>query len=75
MSLLNAKGLMVELDDNDDAFSIKQYNCIIYSIAEQYPEACKYELQMYRDLFGKNTKRTGCQVDGESACVYVVPKS
>jgi len=75
VSMLDDEGFMVELDDNEDTFSIKQFNCLLYSIAGEYPEACKYELQMYRDLLGKDVKRTVCQTDGDPACVYVVPKS
>ncbi|MCK4910001.1 MAG: transcriptional regulator [Thermodesulfovibrionales bacterium] len=74
VSILDADGMMVELEDDADSYSIKQFNCLMHSIAGEYPEACKYELQMYRDLLGDNLERVGCQVDGESACTYVVPK-
>ena len=74
VSMLDADGYMVELDDNADSFSIKKFNCLLSRIAVDYPEACKYELQMYKDLLGNDLKRTGCQADGEPACVYVLPK-
>ena len=75
VSMLDAEGRMVELEVNKDAFSIKQFNCLLHGIAEDYPEVCKYELQMYQDLLGKDLKRIGCQADGELACVYVLPKT
>lgn len=74
VSILDTEGLMVELEVNEDFFSIKQFNCLLHNITADYPEACKYELKMYRDLLGKDIKRTGCQADGEPACVYIVPR-
>ncbi len=75
VSVLDAEGLMVELDEKKDTFNIMQFNCLLYGIAGEYPEACEYELKMYQDLLGKDIKRTVCQADGDSACVYIVPKA
>ncbi len=72
VDILDAEGLMVEFEDNGDSYSFKQFNCLLHSISGEYPEACKYELQMYQELLGSNLTRTSCQSDGESSCTYVI---
>jgi predicted ArsR family transcriptional regulator len=74
-ALLNEDGYMVELEEDKNFYRLKQFNCLISSVAGQYPEACKYELQLYRDFLGKSVDRVQCQADGEPACVYDIPKS
>lgn len=72
--LLDAEGYMVDVEDDGDYLDLKEFNCLLHSVAEEFPEACKYELDLYRNLLGNDVERTECQRDGFPACVYKIPK-
>lgn len=73
--MLDDEGFMVELEEDKDKYLLKQFNCPLASVASDYPEVCKYEIQLYSDLLGKGLDRLECQVDGAPACVYSIPKA
>ena len=73
--ILNDEGFMVELEEDKDKYILKQFNCPLADVASDYPEICKYELQLYSDLLGKDLARLECLADGASACVYPIPKA
>ncbi len=68
-------GYLINIDETDDFYILKQFNCPIYTIALEYNDACKYELQMYKDLLGKEVTREQCMAEGSSSCIYNIPKS
>lgn len=73
-SLLDKDGYMVELDVRKESLELREYNCPIYTLVGDYPEACSMELDMYRQIFGQKVERIECQRDGSPACVYMIPK-
>lgn len=73
--ILESEGYLVDLDETDNNYSLKQSNCPIYKIASEFKEACRYELQIYKDLLGKDVKRQQCMAEGNSSCTYVIPKN
>lgn len=74
VDMLQDKGYLVDLDETEDSFLVRQYNCPISTVSKKYPEACKYELALYRDFLGSDVKRTQCLSQGGQACEYVVLK-
>jgi predicted ArsR family transcriptional regulator len=72
--IFESRGYLVNLDETDNYYSFKQFNCPIYKVASEYKEACKYELQMYKDLLGKEVTRQQCMADGNPSCTYTIPK-
>ncbi len=72
--LLAQKGYIVECTDDNNHYTLKQFNCPIYKLASSYSEACKYELQTYRDLLGKDISRDSCIIEGNPSCTYHIPK-
>jgi len=72
--ILEDDGYLVEYDEDSDNYYIRQYNCPLSVIAKRYKQCCRYELQMYRDLFSKKVTRDGCIAEGDNACVYSIPK-
>lgn len=72
-NLLEAEGHIVELTKNNGAYNLKQYNCPINKIAEKFKEICKYELQLYRELLGKQVTREQNIAEGSPACSYNIP--
>jgi len=74
VEILHRDGCMVELEDNDSHFSLKQFNCLIPKIAFRYRAACKYDLQLFKELLGEDVVRQQCLSEGARACVYIIPK-
>lgn len=74
-NILESEGYLVDLDDNDRYYKLKQFNCPIAKVASEFKEACRYELQMYRDLLKKEVTRPQCMSEGDLSCTYVIPKA
>jgi predicted ArsR family transcriptional regulator len=72
-ALLEADGHLVELSRNNGHYHLKQYHCPISKVAREFGEACKHELQLYRELIGKNVIREQSVSEGAPACLYVIP--
>jgi predicted ArsR family transcriptional regulator len=73
--VLEADGYLVDLDMDDNNFILKEFNCPIARVASEYREACKYELQVYRELLRKEVTRQECIAEGSPSCTYVIPKT
>lgn len=74
MDYLESKGYLVELDENDNYYTLKEFNCPILLVAIEFNEACKHELQLYKDILGSEVKRQECITDGDLSCTYIIPK-
>ncbi|MEW6214197.1 MAG: DeoR family transcriptional regulator [Nitrospirota bacterium] len=72
--ILESEGYFVDLEETDSHYSLKQFNCPISKVVLEFKEACRYELQMYRDLFKKEVVRQQCMSEGSPSCIYVIPK-
>jgi len=72
---LESNSYFVDLSETNGHYTLSQFNCPIYRLASEYREACRYELQMYRDIFGKEVNREGCIADGNPSCIYNIPKN
>jgi predicted ArsR family transcriptional regulator len=72
--MLESKGYIVELDENENSYILKEFNCPIFQVASVYNEACKHELQFYKEVLGKEVKRQECMTDGNISCTYNIPK-
>lgn len=73
--LMNKDGHMVEIDENDKHFKLKQYNCPIYKVATRFKEACINDHELIKDLIGINNITHQEKIsDGSKACVYLIPK-
>lgn len=73
--LLEKDGFLVELEEKKDDFKLKMFNCLLPEVANEYPETCKYELELYRNLLSKSVTRSQSMRDGSPSCVYVIPKA
>ncbi|MBA4374036.1 MAG: hypothetical protein C0402_14390 [Thermodesulfovibrio sp.] len=71
--LLENQGYLIELNRNNGHYHLKNYHCPIGKIATEFKEACKYELQMYQDLLGKNVTREHTVIEGSICCFYIIP--
>jgi predicted ArsR family transcriptional regulator len=73
--LLESEGYFAELSDSDEHYNLSLFNCPIPRIASGFGEACRYDLQMFRDLLGKEVSRAQCMMDGNPSCIYLIPKT
>lgn len=71
--ILQSEGHLVELELIDGSYHLKLYNCPINKIAFEFDEACKHELQMYKDLLSCDIQRLQSITEGAQACIYVIP--
>lgn len=73
--ILAAEGYLPEIQDADNHYNLKIFNCPVFKIGLEYRHTCRYDLQMFRDLFGKEVTREECIIDGYPSCTYTIPKS
>ncbi len=73
--LLENEGYISDMEVNDEEYILRQYNCPISAVSKNYPEACKHELELYRELFDAKVERTKCLSTGENVCEYRVSKN
>ncbi|HDH01062.1 MAG TPA: winged helix-turn-helix transcriptional regulator, partial [Nitrospirae bacterium] len=73
--ILTEEGYLVEVEEVEEAYLLKQYNCTISGISRHYRESCRHELEMYRELLGKMVSRNECMSEGAVACIYNIPKN
>ncbi|MDA8432129.1 MAG: winged helix-turn-helix transcriptional regulator [Nitrospiraceae bacterium] len=73
--MLEADGHLVEISKNSAHYHLKQFHCPINKVAREFHDACKYELQMYRELIHRNISREQSVAEGAQSCVYLIPKN
>lgn len=73
--ILESEGCIVELNKNNGNYHLAQYNCPIQRIASEYDNACKHELQLYKDLIGKNVTREQSLSAGDPSCFYIISEA
>ncbi len=72
---LEAEGYFAELSDSNNHYSLKIFNCPIYKLAIEFKDACRYDLQMFKDILGKEVNRQECIIEGHPSCTYIIPKT
>jgi predicted ArsR family transcriptional regulator len=73
--ILETDGHLVEIGKNSAHYHLKQYHCPIGKVAREFQDACKHELQMYRELIHKDVTREQSVSEGAQSCVYLIPKT
>lgn len=69
----NDNGYMAECEQTDDGkYVIKEHNCPISQVANQYNQACSCELELFSSLLQAKVERTECLASGGCRCVYVI---
>ncbi|MCR8643212.1 transcriptional regulator [Paenibacillus sp. N1-5-1-14] len=69
----NANGYMTELEQADNGdYILKEFNCPISQIANQYNQACQCELKLFESLLDVDVTRTECLAKDGNKCVYVI---
>ncbi|MGM0904568.1 MAG: helix-turn-helix transcriptional regulator [Bacillota bacterium] len=73
VKIQNEKGYMASASQIDEgSFELIEYNCPIYSVAQEYKMACHCETEMFKKVVGTDqVHRTSCKTDGDSHCKFV----
>jgi len=74
IKIQNEKGYMVDLEETEDGYYIKENNCPISDIAKQYNHACEGEKKLFTNLLGSEVEAVQCMASGDQKCVYFVKK-
>ena len=73
--VLESDGYILELYEEDNKYTLKNFNCPISKVASEFRDACKHELEMYRELLKKEVTRQACLAEGALSCTYIIPKA
>ena len=71
---LESEGYFADISDANNHYLLKLSNCPIYKLAAEFNEACKNDLQFYRELLGKEVTREECIIEGNHSCIYNIAK-
>jgi predicted ArsR family transcriptional regulator len=73
-NILETNGHIIDISRNNGNYHLKQYHCPIHKVSSEFKDACKYELQLYRDLISKNITREHALSEGAPSCLYLIPR-
>ena len=68
--LLNAKGILAEVQIDPDGLNFHEYNCPYYELARQYREICEMELGMIAQVLKQPVALITCTLDGHHGCQF-----
>ncbi|MGI6455004.1 MAG: helix-turn-helix transcriptional regulator [bacterium] len=67
------EGYMAEFKEEEDGgLNIIEYNCPITCIANDFPEICQHELELFEEVLGCPVERQDHMIQGTPACVYKI---
>lgn len=68
-----SEGYFAELSDSNNHYTLRLFNCHIYKLAAEYKDICLDELQLFKDILGKELNREECIIEGNPSCTYTLP--
>ena len=74
-NLQNDKGYIVEMNETEDGYFIKEYNCPISEVAKVYNFACEGERKLFENVLKAEVESVECMARGDHSCIYVVKKN
>lgn len=73
--IVDGAGYLAEVEDLPDGtgFRLTEHNCAIRSVAERHAEACRTEVEFFREVLpDADVQRVSHIVSGGAACVYEI---
>jgi iron-sulfur cluster biosynthesis transcriptional regulator SufR len=73
----NENGYMVEWEQqDDDTYVLKEFNCPISQVANEYQQACSCERSLFQKVLGtSDVDRVTCMAKGGDNCRYVIKEN
>ena len=74
VKIQNEKGYMASTSKLDDeTFELIEYNCPIYSVAQEFTSACRCETDMFKNVLEtEHVRRVSCKTDGDHQCKFQI---
>jgi len=74
--MLSSEGGIVELEEDDKDFKLKQFNCPLPKVASRFREACACDFRLLQALVGEGVpiQQQQTLADGALHCLYLIPK-
>lgn len=73
-ALRDQEGYMAECEEQEASLSIIERNCPIQCVAQEFPEVCQHELELFKQLLGRPVERVEHIIQGQRACIYKICK-
>lgn len=72
VKIQNEKGYMATASKLDDqTFELVEYNCPIYSVAQEFKTACRCETEMFKNILEtEHVQRVCCKTEGDHHCKF-----
>ncbi|RTQ94495.1 helix-turn-helix transcriptional regulator [Lysinibacillus telephonicus] len=72
VNIQNEKGYMANVTQLDNqTFELIEYNCPIYSVAQEFKMACRCETEMFKNVLDTDqVRRVCCKTDGDDHCKF-----
>jgi len=72
--LLDERGIMSEIAEDQDVLILHEYNCPYHELAAAHTEICTMEQKMLSEVLGAEVELTHTIVDGHHRCSFVVKR-
>ena len=71
-ALLGDKGMPIEVQQRGSVMMIHSASCPYFAVAQRHREICDMEQRMLGQALGSSVQLTGCVLDGNHGCDFVV---
>lgn len=71
-TVLNRRGIRVDLEHGDGVFILREYNCPYHEIASVHRDVCEMERSAFSQALGADVALGDCIQDGHHSCQFVV---
>jgi predicted ArsR family transcriptional regulator len=71
--ILESEGHLVDIFRNNGYYHLISYNCPISKIAVEFQDACRNELEMYKELISPQATLKQTQAEGNVSCILEFP--
>jgi DeoR family transcriptional regulator, suf operon transcriptional repressor len=75
IDLMNAKGILAEVQVEPDGIFFQEYNCPYYDLARQYRAICDMEQDMISLVVRQPVELLSCTLDGHHGCQFRMDRS
>ena len=72
IDLLNAKGVLAEVQVDADGIVFSEFNCPYYELARQYRGICDMEQDMIAQVIQHTVELVSCTLDGHHGCQFKI---
>ena len=70
--LLNAKGIMAEVQFEPDGIVFREYTCPYYELAREHRAICDMEQDMIEHVMNQPVELVSCTLDGHHGCQFKI---